>query len=272
MVMLTLPTSRSGKTALEVATRAVKKAGALITARFHTEKKVTSKGRGNVVTDVDLLVEREVIEFLQDEYPDHGILCEETGGKESFSEYTWILDPLDGTRNFASGIPFFSVALALAKGEDVLLGMVFDPIRSELFRAEKGKGASLNDMPISVSKKESLQASVVGFDMGYDDDMARTALRLITSLWPGMQSIRVMGSAALGVAYAACGRVDIYFHHSLYPWDIAGGLLLVREAGGVATEKDGGPAIIKSRAVIASNPIIHADFMRLTESDPWRKL
>lgn len=266
--MIDLPLARNGGKAVEVATRAILEAGEIATAHFQIQKEVTQKGRGNVVTDVDLLAEKTIVEYLQRQYPTHAILSEESHTSPDNSEYTWIIDPLDGTRNYASCLPHFSVTIALAQGDEVVLGLIFDPLRRELFRAEKGGGAFLNDRPISVSQKTSVQASVLGLDMGYDDERARRALQLLLALWPGMQSVRIMGSAALGLAYAACGRLDLYFHHLLFPWDLASGIVLVKEAGGVVTERDGGQITVHSKGAIAANSAVHADFLKLTRSHP----
>lgn len=264
--MVELPLAKSGTGALEVATQAVKEAGSTIMAHFQGEKRVQYKGRTDIVTDVDLLAEKGMMTLLQREYPSFGIITEESEDIPGDSPYTWIIDPIDGTRNYACGIPHFSVAIALAQGDEVLLGIVYDPLREELFRAEKGGGAYLNDSPIAVSRRTSLQASLIGFDMGYDAERGREVLEVASALWPGVQSVRVMGSATLGLAYAACGRLDLYLHLSLSPWDLAAGILLVNEAGGVITEVDGKPVSIRSKGVIATNEAIHEEFMsRLRE-------
>ena len=246
-----------------MANQAVREAGHIIMAHFHSEKRISYKaGRSHIVTDVDVLAEEKIMSLLQQEYPDFGIMTEESQDIAAHSSCTWIIDPIDGTRNYAYGIPHFCVALALAQGGEVVLGIIYDPVRDELFRAEKGKGAFLNDSPIAVSTMTSLQAAVIGFDMGYDAEVGREMLRVASALWPGVQSVRVMGSAALGLAYAACSRLDLYFHLFLYPWDLAAGILLVREAGGIITELDGRPVGIHSRSVIATNKAIHEDFLR----------
>jgi fructose-1,6-bisphosphatase/inositol monophosphatase family enzyme len=126
------------------------------------------------------------------------------------------------------------------------------------------------DQACRVSDKPSLQASVLGFDMGYDDRRAAHMLALLRELWPGMQSVRIPGSAALGLAYAACGRYDLFVHHYLFPWDLAAGILLVREAGGVITDRDGSPIRIDSEGVVAGGTAVHADFLRRASSRPWR--
>ena len=268
--MTQLPLAASGRTPREVALQVVAEAGALLRERFQGEFQVTHKGRGNIVTDLDHLVEERAIQLLCQEFPSFGILAEESDQVLSESSYTWVIDPLDGTRNFASGIPVFSTVLALAHEEEVVLGLTYDPLRDELFLAEHGRGATLNGRSLHVSSRARVQEGVLAFDMGYSNERARDALELMVRLWPGMQSIRIMGSAALGLAYAAAGRIDLYFHHLLYPWDIASGLVLVREAGGVITDKDGNPAGLLTESSIASSPTLHAEFLRLTEGSAWR--
>ncbi len=257
-----LPIGGSGRGAYEVAVQAVREAGDIIMAHFHGEKRISYKeGRSNIVTDVDVLAEEKILALLQQEYPHFSIMTEESEDIAGDSPYTWIIDPIDGTRNYAYGIPHFCVALALARGEELLLGISYDPVRGELFRAEKGQGAFLNDSPIAVSTRTSLGESLVGFDMGYDAEIGQEILGVASALWPRVVSVRVMGSAALGLAYVASGRLDMYFHLALYPWDLAGGILLVSEAGGVVTELDGQPVGIQSKSVIATNRDIHQDFM-----------
>ena len=261
--MTTLPLSRSGKEALDVAAAAARKAGEILKAHFREERQVQYKGRANIVTDVDLRVEDSLKSLLQSEYPDHSILSEESEPISGDSGYAWILDPLDGTNNYSFGIPFFSTVIALTKGEDVMLGIVYDPLRDELFSAQKGKGALLNNHPISVSKKTTVQDSLIGLDLGYVDEKGKRVLDFITSLWPNMYAFRIMGSAALGMAYAACGRLDLYFHLLIYPWELACGQLLVTEAGGVMTDWEGRPLTIGESSIIASNKAVHADFLRV---------
>ncbi|MEK7873473.1 MAG: inositol monophosphatase family protein [Chloroflexota bacterium] len=264
------PRSRSGLAAMEVATRAIREAGRTVMENFQREKTVRVKGRGNIVTSVDYLVESGLAEVLRREFPGFGILSEESVQEKGLGEYTWITDPLDGTRNYASGIPHFCTTLALVRGQDVLLGLTYDPLRDEMFHAEKGGGAYLNGAPIRVSPQRTVQDSILGMDMGYNDGKAREALEMVTALWPGMQSLRIMGSAALGLAYAAAGRVDIYFHHHLYPWDIASGILQIREAGGTVTDQTGQPAAWGSRSLVAACQAVHDDFMRRTAGHTWR--
>ena len=267
-----VPNSASGKTALTVATAAARAAGQVIVDRFHTSKEINFKGRANVVTDVDVLAESTALQLLRDEYPSFSVLSEESPPLETGSPYTWVLDPLDGSRNYASGIPHVSVVVALAKDGEVVLGVTYDPIRDELFTAEREKGAYLNGSPISVSPRKTMPECLLGFDMGYVDEKAVLALDMVKALWPGMQSIRIMGSSALGLAYAACGRIDIYFHHHLASWDIASGLLLVSEAGGAVVDRHGDPAGLESVSVIASSPHLVDHFLGATQGLEWRTI
>lgn len=267
-----IPRARSGRSALEVAEAAALEAGRVLEERFRTEKRITEKGRRNIVTDVDHAVEALLIEALLREFPGFGVLAEESGKSGGDSEYAWIIDPLDGTRNYASGVPVFAVTLALARGPEVLAGVTYDPNRKELFRVERGRGATVNGAPMEMTRRPTLQASLLGTDMGYNDALGHSVLRLMDSLWPGMQGIRIIGSAALGLAYTAAGRLDIYFHHALSPWDIAAGVLMGQEAGGVVTNKNGHAInFLKDRSIVMANREVHADFLKRTLGLDWRK-
>ena len=269
--MRELPLSETGKTAEQVARKAIALAGRTLVRGFGQQKEVYFKGRGNVVTDADYRAESRILQHLQQEFPEFSILSEEKGAVDRESEWTWIVDPLDGSRNFASENPHFAINMGLAYEGDMVLAFTWDPLRKELFHASKDGGAFLNEKPIRVSQQETIAGSVLSTDMGYDEEMARRALLLLADIWPGMQTIRIMGSAALGLAWAACGRVDMYFHHALAPWDVMCGLLLVREAGGVATTGSGGFADFRTPSVIATNAKIHAEFMDRTEGSGWRE-
>ncbi len=269
--MESIPDSASGRSAAEVARFAALKAGEILVDRFHRVKKVSYKGRGNIVTDVDEEVEREVLAILRTEYPTFGLLGEESEGARAGAGYVWIVDPLDGTRNYASGNPFYSVVVGLALDGETLVGVNYDPARNEMFEARRGQGATLNGQPIRVSEKSSLEESVLGMDLSYNNEGAVNGLDVIRSIWPGMQTARIMGSSALGIAYAAAGRTDLYFHHQLEPWDQVAGLLLVEEAGGIITDRAGRRAGLYSDGLIASNPALHAEFMRKTAGMAWSR-
>ena len=269
--MENIPRSSSDRTAKEIARQVAMKAGEILTDRFGRVNNVSLKSRGNIVTEVDTEVETEMLSILKTEYPGMGALGEESGGSKADKGYVWILDPLDGTRNYASGIPFYSTVVGLAKDGEPVLGINYDPVSNSMFEAEKGKGAFLNNKAIKVSERTVLADCVVGMDLSYQDDGAAAGLDVIRSIWPGMQTARIMGSSALGISYAAAGLVDIYFHHRLEPWDQVAGLLLVREAGGIITDRTGGHAGLYSDGLIASNPTLHAELMRITNEMAWGK-
>jgi len=261
MTLNNLPVAKSGKSALDVAIQAAKGAGEILLFNFGSKKQVKHKSQGNLLSEADLLSEKFIIEFLTAEYPDCSILSEESNASAPITDCTWIVDPLDGTNNYVFGVPFFCVNVALVKGEDILLGVTYDPLRGELFRAEKGQGAYLNDLPIQVSKESSFKAAMIGFDLGYSREQGSEMLDAADKLWWHIHCMRLMGSSALGTAYVACGRISLYYHRFLFPWDIASGLLLVREAGGKVTDWQGNPASYRSREIVASNSKLHREFM-----------
>jgi fructose-1,6-bisphosphatase/inositol monophosphatase family enzyme len=251
-------------------------AGTMLMERFGHLRRITRKGRGNVVTDVDVAVESAVIAKLSEEFPDVPILGEELSGSAKDGPradqpgWLWIVDPLDGTRNYASGIPHFSVVIALALDGEVIIGVNHDPVRDELFLAECGKGALMNGQPIAISDKQSLEPAVFGIDLSYDDRGASHTLDVVRALWPGFQTVRIMGSAALGLSWAAAGRLDIFLHDNLEPWDQAAGLLLVEEAGGLRVDRSGKRASLLSDGIIAANAALLRDFLGKTDGHPWR--
>ena len=268
-----LPRSSTGLTALAVCDTAARRAGALVVERFRSDVEVSLKGRANVVTDADLASEQLILDYVGQEYPDFGILSEESAPVAGSSPYTWVVDPIDGTRNFAEGIPHFCVVVAIADGDQVVAGVTYDPVRDEMFAAQRGRGATLNGEPIHVSDRQDIDEAVLGFDLGYNFDQAKHLLELAAGVWPQVQGYRLMGSSALSLAYAACGRVDLYFHHSLSAWDIASGVLLAREAGGQvldrATLED---ATLFSPGLIVSNPALVEQFLALTDGMAWRSM
>ena len=267
-----IPLAQDGRTALEVTIDAARRAGQVIRDRFLTEKEIRFKGRADIVTDVDLLAERAVLDLVQQQFPQFSVLSEESAPIETGSDYTWVVDPIDGTRNFAEGIPHFCTVVALARGNQVVAAVTYDPIANELFSAQEGRGAYLNGQSIAVTPRLELADSLLGFDLGYVDESAGIALDMVRSLWPGLQSLRLMGSSALGMAYAAAGRIDLYFHHHLSPWDAASGLLLAREAGGEVVDKQGQPANLRTPSVIVSSRHLLGRFLEATDGLPWRSL
>lgn len=230
---------------------------------FHKSTAVHWKGERNVATDADLASEQSIMSILKREFPDHDVLAEESGRSEGAGAgYTWLVDPLDGTNNFLYGMPFFAVTLALTKGDDIILGVTYDPVRGELFSAARGGPAMLNGKEISASSRTDTGRSFVGFDLGYNPKESRRLLDAMSRLWGQVYGMRLLGSAALGVAYVAAGRLDIYCHRCLYPWDIGAGILLVRNAGGVVTDWEGKAATPGTGMVLAGSAAAHASFLK----------
>ena len=262
------PASRSDRSALAVAKDIAQQAGVRALAAFRQPHDVIVKGRGNLATETDLAVERFIKEAIAQEFPNHRIVAEETAADGDFEGWCWVIDPIDGTKNFVSGIPFWCVNVALCHDGEPVVAVTHDPNHGETFAAQRGGGAFVDGQPARASERPDVQSSVVAFDLGYDDTQGHETLRMANALFPSVQAFRVPGSAALGIAYAACGRYDLFMHRYLFPWDIAAGILLVREAGGAITEHDGAPVSITSRTVLAGSPAAHADFLRWSKSRP----
>jgi fructose-1,6-bisphosphatase/inositol monophosphatase family enzyme len=256
-----LPVAASGRSAVDVGRALAEEAGGRARTAFSQPKRVMAKGRGSVVTETDLAIERFLHGELAREFPEHGVLSEETAASTPTAGWVWVIDPVDGTRNFASGIPFFCINIALCLDGEPVVGVTRDPLHDEMFWAERGCGAWRDGERLQTSSKTTVASSVLGVDIGYDDARGQGTLEVLRRLFPGVQSVRILGSAALGLAYAACGRYDIFIHHNLYPWDLAAGMLLVREAGGTITDGTGRPIAVASRSVVAGAPAVHADFL-----------
>ena len=271
MDLSSLPSSPSGLDALQVARLCSEQAGDLIREQFGRAGASGVKGRGNIVTEADLAVEQLVRRLIGEHFPGHGILGEEAGAQGEEAGWLWVVDPIDGTKNFASGIPYFCFNLALWRGsQEPVLALTCEPLRREEFLAVAGQGAYANGERFQASERATLQESVLAVDLGYLDERGKNMLGMAHGLWPGMQSLRIIGSAALGMAYAACGRYDLFVHNNIYPWDICAGILLNREAGGTVTDRDGGPVSLFSEGIVCGGAAVHADFMRLTSGKPWR--
>ena len=267
-----LPLSATGKTAEEVARACAQKAGRVIMAAFiyGTGGERGVKGRGNFVTETDLSAEAVTLDILREEYPGHAVLSEETASDVRGDGWMWVVDPLDGTHNFSQGIPHFAFNIALCFEREPLLGLTFPPATGEEYFAQAGRGLTVRGKPARVSNAQRVKDSMVAIGLGYDDLKAQRILELATDLWP-MEGLRDMGSAALGMAYAASGRFDVFIHHSLYPWDVAAGIVQVREGGGAVIDRDGGPVGIDSAGAIAGAPEAVADMLSLVRDRPWRE-
>ncbi len=220
----------------------------------------------DLVTQADLQADHAATALIAEKFPDHAFWTEETGHNGSNSAYTWLLDPLDGTTNFVHRVPHFAVALALLHNRQPILAVTFDPIRDELFFAEKGRGCTLNDAPITVSAVEKPSGALVatGFAPLRDyGDAGKENLQRIHTMLNETHGVRDSGSAALNMAYVAAGRLDVYWTLRLSPWDWVGGALMVEEAGGKVSDFDGSPWSVDTVSVLVSNGSLHAAAHRL---------
>lgn len=256
-----LPVGASGRSALAVALDLADRAAKLLRRRYGRPVRARWKGRGNVVTDADLTIEGFVREQLAREFPDHGVLAEELSATSNPREWQWVCDPLDGTKNFSRSIPHFSFTLGLWHAGEPLLGVTVHPLSRETFVAIAGGGAWLNGRPCRVSPVPCLDRAVVALDLGYDQGRGAAQLELARRFWGKVETVRIAGSAALGLAFVAAGKWDLFVHRDLRPWDLAAGILLVREAGGVITDDRGRPAGLDSQTLVAGSPAVHAEFL-----------
>jgi myo-inositol-1(or 4)-monophosphatase len=232
---------------------------------FNGNFSITSKGTINdLVTEADHASEKAIIKIIQDKHPDHFILSEETGSVITNSNIKWIIDPIDGTINFANGIPICCVSIGVEQDGEMIMGAVFNPFMNELFFAEKGKGATLNEKPIKVSDKDNLLTSclVTGFPYQYLDT-PNGPLEIFEKLIRKSIPVRRLGSAALDLCWTAAGRFDGFYEHKLQAWDSAAGYLIVQEAGGVVTDLKGEKFNPYQPGIIASNGKIHDQLLAL---------
>ena len=243
---------------LNFAIRVAREAGQLLRDRVGTRIDIGHKGAINIVTDVDLASERLIRDQIATHYPRHQVLAEEGGLADNSSEYRWVVDPLDGTTNFAHGYPVFCVSIALEYQGETVLGVVYDPMRDELFTAERGGGAALNNRPIRVSSVDDLMQSLLSTGFPYD---IKTSTLTNLDHWANFamnaQALRRDGAAAIDLCYVACGRFDGFWELNLGPWDTAAGTLIVTEAGGRVTDFGGNKFSNYERQVLASNGLIH---------------
>ncbi len=245
---------------LNFAIETVRDAGQILLEKFGRKIKISKKGDVDLVTEADLASEALIIERIKSYYPKHSILAEEAGNAVVIGggdSWKWIIDPLDGTTNYAHGYPCFCVTIALEHEGEIVLGVTFDPTRDELFTAEKGRGATLNGKPIRVSETDLLGDSLIVTGFPYDFKNRPEFARHLHSFLIESRGVRRDGSAAIDMAYVACGRYDGFWEEGLNPWDMAAGKLLIEEAGGIVSNYDGSPFSIYSPPICASNGLIH---------------
>jgi myo-inositol-1(or 4)-monophosphatase len=242
---------------LETAEEIAREAGALLAHYFERRVSFELKGEFDLVTEADRASERLVVERLRTHFPSHGIVAEEGGGRQSSSEYRWYVDPLDGTTNFAHGFPVYSVTMALERAGELVAGCVFDPTRQEMFAAEAGAGAYLNNRRMRVSKTGKVEESLVGTGFPSRRRHQDVNVHFFYQLAMVTHGVRRAGSAALDLAYVGCGRLDGFWEFGLNPWDMAAGILVVREAGGKVTDMRGQAASLDGPHVLADNGLVH---------------
>jgi myo-inositol-1(or 4)-monophosphatase len=245
-----------------VAHVAAARAGRLLRARYGERQEITFKSEVDLVTAADRDAERVIVDAIATAFPDHGIVAEESAAQAGRDSHRWYIDPLDGTTNFAHAYPHFAVSIALAHGEEIVLGVVHDPMRGETFAAVRGGGARLNGAPIVVSDVERLEHALLG--TGFPYDRRQHTAFYVAFFAEGMrraQGVRRAGSAALDLCYVACGRLDAFWEWKLRPWDTAAGRLIVEEAGGRVTDFSGQPHELTGAETAASNAHLHPELL-----------
>jgi myo-inositol-1(or 4)-monophosphatase len=247
-----------------IAVRAAREAGRVLNRSFNRldTLRVAEKGKNEYVSDVDRNAETAIIEVLRGKFPHHAILAEESGSHGG-NEYQWIIDPLDGTTNYLHGFPQFSISIALRIKGRLEVGVVYDPLKEEMFTASRGEGALLNDRKLRVAQRKDLRGALLGTGIPFRDfRFTEHYLGMLKDLIQDTAGIRRPGSAALDFAYVAAGRLDGFWELGLAPWDFAAGALLVREAGGLVTDIAGGERYLETGNVIAGGLKVHNAMLR----------
>ncbi|QIN81652.1 inositol monophosphatase [Rubrobacter tropicus] len=249
---------------LDAAVGAAEAAGDLLREGFGRQRSIRYKGEVDLVTEMDERAEGAIREALLGAFPDHGMLAEEGGSLSGGGDARWIVDPLDGTTNYAHGLPVFAVSVALERSGEVVLGVVHDPMRGETFVAEKGLGATLNGEALTPTGEEDLARGLVATGFPYDRNNVPAALELFGTLSLRAQGMRRLGAAALDLCYVAAGRLDAYYERGIHAWDVAAGALILEEAGGRITDYRGGPFEVEGGELVASNGPLHGTLLDFT--------
>ena len=253
---------------LNFAIQTARDAGQVLAERFGRSLQITNKSEIDLVTESDLASELLIIDRIKTYYPHHAILAEESGATASASqeaqdEWRWIIDPLDGTTNYAHGYPCFCVSIGLEHNGEPELGVIYDPLRNELFAAQRGQGVSLNGTRVHVSATNDLGSALLCTGFPYDVRERSEFARHFANFIMNAQAVRRDGSAALDLAYVACGRFDGFWEEGLNPWDVAAGVLMIEEAGGRVSRYDGSTFNIHTPPILASNGSLHEQMMRV---------
>lgn len=254
---------------LNIAIQAVRQSSKIILRYVDQMDKieVSEKSQNDLVTQVDRLSEEAIIEIIREKYPNHTILAEESGLKTSEqSEYCWIIDPLDGTKNFVHGFPQFAISIALTRNHQLEIAAVYDPIRQELFTATRGQGAYLNSRRIRVSQVKKMGDALIGTGFPFRDKSHFTFyLNTFQAVFPKASGVRRAGAAALDLAYVAAGRLDGFWEAALKPWDMAAGVLMIKEAGGMVSDFQNEGNFLNNGNIVAGNPKIHKELVALIQ-------
>lgn len=249
----------------ELAISAAMQAGKIIRENIGkiTADDVEDKRPFDYVTDIDKACEQLIIDSIKQNFPGHEILAEESGKNRNTNNYRWIIDPLDGTTNFIHGFPHSSISIALKHQDDIILGVIYDPYRDELYYAEKNHGAYCNNRPIQVSRQSNVTNCLIATGFPFKSrHLLKQYWKVLSAIFMEVSGIRRTGSAALDLAYVACGRFDGFWEMKLKPWDTAAGKLLVEEAGGKATDFSGKEFELENESILASNGLIHDEMVR----------
>jgi myo-inositol-1(or 4)-monophosphatase len=252
---------------IEAALSAAREAGEVLRGAFGKEQVVRYKAEVDIVTEVDEQAEQVIREILLGTFPSYGMLAEEGGKLRGQEDARWIVDPLDGTINYAHGLSIFCVSVALERAGEVALGVVYDPMREETYVAQRGGGATLNGEPIRVSDTDEPIRALIATGFPYDRAQMPEALELFGCFAALSRGVRRLGSTALDLFYVASGRLDGYYERGIWAWDIAAGSLILEEAGGKVTNYRGGKLDIEGRQIVASNGALHSAMTELTTGD-----
>lgn len=253
----------------DVAVAVALDAGAILRRRFGQPHDISFKGPLDLVTEADKAAELLIASRLRSAFPDHDLLGEEGSRSENAgARFRWVIDPLDGTTNFAHGLPTFAVSIALEDAGLPVAGVIYDPMRNELYRAVKGGGSSLNGEPIRASRVDQLNAAVLVTGFAHTLEQRRRQGAAWCGVLEHVLALRQTGSAALNLCYVAAGRLDGYWERGIQPWDVSAGALLVSEAGGQVSNRAGGPFISDERDVVATNGVLHQDLLTMLGDFP----
>jgi myo-inositol-1(or 4)-monophosphatase len=251
--------------AKKISIEAAKDAGALLMDNLTKVKQKSFKAKHDIVTEVDIAAEKIIVEKIKSAFPGHNILSEESGATKNNSEFSWLIDPTDGTMNYYHASPPFRVALCLMKNNQPLLSTIYNPAKDELYYAEKGQGATMNGKSIGVNENFDIKNSVVMTHISSKKDARARTILALDNIFKKTLHMRIFGSGIAAMTYVASGKFDVFFNVKTYPWDILPGALLVQEAGGIVTDIEGKNITTESTSVLATNGKVHKQMLELLE-------